>query len=183
MSTQTRKQGDVGRARDVIERTRPVVLVTRATGRLGGRVLGWLCARGRFEVRAMARRPDALAARRPATEDVEVVPGDLTDVNALRRAMAGCWAVTGYVHADDGNDACRQAFNLVDAAADAGVRRVVLGVIGGADSADAAVDVLMLETYARAARVEVSVLRFGAGGARAAAREMVDAVDMRTAAA
>ena len=183
MSTQTRRHGDGGGAREVIGRTRPVVLVTRATGGLGGRVVGRLCARGRFAVRAMCRRPAALVGRSADTEGVEVVPGDLSDVDALRRAMTGCWVATGYVHAEHGNAACRQAFNLVDAAAGAGVGRVVLGVIGGADSADAAVDVLMLETYARAAGVEVSVLRFGAGGVQAAAREMVDAVDMRTAAA
>ena len=60
--------------------------VTGATGFLGGRLTAKLLARG-DEVVALVRDP----ARAPA--GVEVVVGDLSDRNALRKTMKGCDAV------------------------------------------------------------------------------------------
>ncbi|WP_432882658.1 NAD(P)H-binding protein [Kribbella sp. CA-245084] len=60
------------------------VLVTGATGRVGRHVVAGLRAAG-VTVRALVRTPD-LAGFPP---DVELIHGDITDVDAVRRAAAG----------------------------------------------------------------------------------------------
>jgi len=64
----------------------PSVLVTGATGYIGGRLVTILEAAG-VRLRCLARQPAALASRvSPATE---VVAGDLLDPASLDRALAG----------------------------------------------------------------------------------------------
>jgi nucleoside-diphosphate-sugar epimerase len=70
------------------------VLVTGATGLLGSNVCAMLLARGRG-VRAIARRLDALDARSLRDAGVEVVSGDVQDLESLRKAAAG---VEGVIH-------------------------------------------------------------------------------------
>lgn len=111
-------------------------LVTGATGFVGWHVARLLIEKG-HRVRALVRKP-------PVPElDVEIVPGDLRDVESLRRAVAGC-GVVFHVAADyrlwarnpeelyqsnvDGT------VNLLTAARDAGLDRAVytstVGCIG-----------------------------------------------------
>jgi dihydroflavonol-4-reductase len=59
-------------------------LVTGATGFLGGHLVAALLERG-DQVRALVRTPAAAEGL-----GVEVVPGDITDADAVRRATAGC---------------------------------------------------------------------------------------------
>jgi len=121
------------------------ILVTGASGYIGGRLVGELVRAG-YAVRCLARTPaklDAAAWR----EDVEVVAGevegDLTD------AMAGVDAVYYLVHSiGEGPDwVAREragATNLAAHAAAAGVRRIVylggLGADGAGDDDDASGD-------------------------------------------
>ena len=69
-------------------RTRPLILLTGATGYVGGRLLRALEERGE-RVRCLARRPEAL----PTASRAEVVAGDVLDVDpvaaALRRRRHG----------------------------------------------------------------------------------------------
>ena len=134
---------------------RPVVLVTRATGRSGDSVRRRIRDRGRFDVRAMSRTPDSPAARALAAQGVEVVAGDLDDVEALRSAMAGCYGVFGYVHAAACGASWQRTLNLLDASADAGVGYVVVGVRGciERDGVSAAAEVARKEAYARSVGV------------------------------
>lgn len=60
------------------------ILVTGATGNVGGNVVEQLVDRG-ADVRALVRDP----AKAGFPAGVEVVPGDLLDVNSLRAAMSG----------------------------------------------------------------------------------------------
>src|SRR6202007_1068013 len=62
------------------------VLLTGATGYIGGRLLHRLEASGR-QVRCLSRRPAALATR--LGDRTEVVAGDVLDAASLRRAMDG----------------------------------------------------------------------------------------------
>jgi len=115
------------------------VLVTGATGYIGGRLVPNLLAAG-HEVRCAARTPAKLAGR-PWFDDVEVVEADLFDPDSLRAACDGVDAVHYLVHAMDGEGDFedrdrRAAANLRDAAAAAGVARIIyLGGLGSSDGA------------------------------------------------
>jgi uncharacterized protein YbjT (DUF2867 family) len=110
------------------------VLVTGATGYIGGRLVPALLARG-HEVRALARNPAKLDER-PWRDEVEVVRGDVFDPESLDRACDGVDAVYYLIHSMDGQDGFADrdrtaAANVRDAAARAGVRRLVyLGGLG-----------------------------------------------------
>ncbi len=110
------------------------VLVTGATGYIGGRLVPYLLAEG-HEVRCAVRSPDKLATR-TWRDKVEVVRVDLLDPSTLDGACEGVDAIHYLVHAMDGEgdfeSRDRQAAeNLRDAAAAAGVQRIVyLGGLG-----------------------------------------------------
>jgi uncharacterized protein YbjT (DUF2867 family) len=113
------------------------VLVTGATGYIGGRLVPALLARG-HEVRALARTPAKLDDR-PWRGEVEVVQGDVFDPDSLDRACEGIDAVHYLVHSMDGRHGFADrdrtaAANVRDAAARAGVQRLVyLGGLGNDD--------------------------------------------------
>ncbi|HVB99216.1 MAG TPA: NAD(P)H-binding protein [Candidatus Dormibacteraeota bacterium] len=102
----------------------PLILLTGATGYVGGRLLSALEAKGCL----LARRPEFLRSRvGPSTE---VVPGDLLDRNSLDGAMAGAAMAYYLVHsmASGGSFAeedRRAAANFAAAARQARVRRIV----------------------------------------------------------
>lgn len=108
------------------------VLVTGASGYVGGRLVPALLGHG-VKVRCLARTPAKLAAA-PWRSDAEVVLGDLG--RDLLPAMAGVDVAVYLVHSIGQGDgwATRErqhATNFADAAAAAGVRRIVyLGGLG-----------------------------------------------------
>lgn len=74
------------------------VLVTGATGYIGGRLIPRLVERG-YRVRCLAREPRKLSDRRWATiPNVEILRGDVGDPDALDAAMADCGAAYYLVH-------------------------------------------------------------------------------------
>ena len=102
-----------------------LVLLTGATGYLGGRLLHALRSRG-AELRCLARSPERLRRK----TDAEVVKGDLLDTVGLVEALANVHTAYYLVHsmasARDFEAADRTAArNFADAARDAGVRRIV----------------------------------------------------------
>jgi uncharacterized protein YbjT (DUF2867 family) len=110
------------------------VLVTGATGYIGGRLVPELLAAG-HRVRCLARTPAKLDAL-PWREQVEVVGGDAGDADSLTEAMAGCDAAYYLLHSmgADGDFAERDrtlAATFRDAAARAGLHQLVyLGGLG-----------------------------------------------------
>jgi dihydroflavonol-4-reductase len=104
--------------------------VTGGTGFIGSHVVQRLRDRG-DEVVVLARRPEKAAGL-----DAEVVQGDLSDGDAIRRGMEGCQAVF-HIAADYrvGMDPSKQdsmrnsniggTERVLDAAADAGVEKIV----------------------------------------------------------
>ncbi|MFZ2643747.1 MAG: SDR family oxidoreductase [Verrucomicrobiia bacterium] len=109
------------------------ILLTGATGYVGGRLLTLLVADG-WRVRCLARQPGHLSARVPA--GVEVVPGDLLDAASLSASMQGVEAAFYLVHSmgatgDFETQDRLAAENFAAAARAAGVRRIIyLGGLG-----------------------------------------------------
>ena len=134
------------------------VLVVGATGYIGSRLVPRLLDAG-HDVRVLARTPDRVAAH-PWAGWVEVVAGDAQDPADVSGACAGADAVVHLVHAMDGPgypDRDRAAAHaLADAAAAAGVRRVVY--LGGLQPGD---DVRRVSTHLRSRREVGDILLAG----------------------
>jgi uncharacterized protein YbjT (DUF2867 family) len=113
------------------------ILVTGATGYIGGRLVPALLAAG-HDVRCLARDPDKLS-QDPWRDRVEVVRGDVLDAESLSAAFDGCDVAYYLVHSMDGGGDFRErdrraAQTFRDAAAGAGVRRIIyLGGLGEGD--------------------------------------------------
>ena len=74
------------------------VLVTGATGYIGGRLVPRLLEAG-HRVRCLAREPRKLDGRPWASDPrVEVVTGDTSDIASLRRALEGCGPVIVFLN-------------------------------------------------------------------------------------
>ncbi|MDP3069404.1 MAG: SDR family oxidoreductase [Opitutaceae bacterium] len=112
---------------------RGLILLTGATGYIGGRLLPLLVEEG-WRVRCLARQPKHLAPRVP--EGVEVVQGDLLDADSLSAALQGVEAAYYLVHSmgaggDFEEQDRRAAENFARAARAAGVQRIIyLGGLG-----------------------------------------------------
>jgi len=114
------------------------VLVTGATGYVGGRLVPRLLAAG-HRVRALARSPVKLQGRPWAGHPgIELVPGDVLDYESLLQATQGCRAAYYLVHSltaagDFSEKDRRAAANMARAAAAAGLERIIyLGGLGRA---------------------------------------------------
>lgn len=109
------------------------ILLTGATGYVGGRLLPLLEERG-LRVRCMTRRPEALRER--VGPHSEVVPADARDEGALAAAMQGVDTAFYLIHsmgssADFEEEDRRAARTFAAAARRTGVRRLVyLGGLG-----------------------------------------------------
>ena len=104
-----------------------LVLLTGATGYVGGRLLPALEATGR-PLRCLARRPDALRGRMATTTDV--VTGDLLNPASLDAALTGIHTAYYLVHSMGAHGDYRQTDILAarafgGAARRAGVRRLI----------------------------------------------------------
>ena len=114
----------------------PLILVTGATGYVGGRLLTRLTAAG-HRVRCLARRPRNVTARRNLP--VEVVQGDVLDATSLAQALIGVDVAYYLVHSMGGPGGFEQrdrdgARNFAAAARAAGVGRIIyLGGLGADD--------------------------------------------------
>jgi uncharacterized protein YbjT (DUF2867 family) len=112
---------------------KPGILLTGATGYVGGRLLPLLVEDG-WRVRCLARQPANLLSRVPAS--VEVAQGDVLDAASLSVAMQGVEAAFYLIHSMDAiGDFEKQdrlaANNFAAAARAAGVQRIIyLGGLG-----------------------------------------------------
>lgn len=111
----------------------PVVLLTGASGYVGGRLIP-LLERQPVTLRCLARNPDKL---RPLVKaSTQVIQGDVLDPSSLDTALHGVHTAYYLVHLmTDSKDFVSEdrqaATNFADAAAKAGVRRIIyLGGLG-----------------------------------------------------
>ncbi len=112
------------------------LLLTGATGYVGGRLLRHLRERG-FDVRCLVRRPEYLRTR--VGNDVDLVQGDVLDKASLTNVLSGIGAAYYLVHSmgsrHDFEELDRTAAsNFGEAAREGGLSRIVyLGGLGEAD--------------------------------------------------
>lgn len=112
---------------------KPLILITGATGYVGGELLKALLAGG-YPVRCLARRPEVLRAK--GLSGVEVVAGDVLDAASVRSAMAGVDTAYYLVHSMASTGSFEEqdrtaAENFAAAAREARVRRIIyLGGLG-----------------------------------------------------
>ena len=112
------------------------ILLTGATGYVGGRLLRRLEADGR-QLRCMARSPSYLQGRVAPT--TEVVPGNVLDADSLDEPLAGIHTAYYLIHAMGTGEGFEEddrigATHFAEAARRAGVRRIIyLGGLGRDD--------------------------------------------------
>jgi uncharacterized protein YbjT (DUF2867 family) len=112
---------------------KPLILVTGATGYVGGQLLKALLAAG-HRVRCLARRPEALQAAE--TAGAEVVTGDVLDPASLRTALTGVHTAFYLIHSMGSagsfeEEDRRAARNFAGAARDLSLSRIIyLGGLG-----------------------------------------------------
>lgn len=116
--------------------TKPILLITGATGNQGGATLDELLSRPtRWQLRALVRDPTKPKATAFAARGVELHRGDLDDATSLRRALAGVYGVlsvqTPMGQGPAGEE--RQGKMLATLASEAGVRHFVQCSAGGVD--------------------------------------------------
>lgn len=113
--------------------TKKLILVTGASGYVGGRLLYALHNKG-IPVRCMARNPKFLEAR--VDKDVEIVQGDVLDTKSLKDAMRGVHTAFYLIHSMGTAKGFEKsdrigAQNFGKAARAAGVQRIIyLGGLG-----------------------------------------------------
>lgn len=116
------------------------ILVTGATGFVGGRLLHALTARG-LKVRSLVRSPEKLREGLLPEEEVEIVKGDLLEAETLDRVLEGIEVAYYMVHSMGGRTIGENkvfaerdrsaAGNFVQAADRAGLQRIIyLGGLG-----------------------------------------------------
>jgi len=144
------------------------VIVTGASGYIGGRLVPRLLDSG-YQVRCVARDPGKLDARSWLTRPgVEIVRGDVSDVDGIERAMTGCVAAYYLVHSmmavgrSYRDHDRRLAQGFAQAASRAGLRRIVyLGGLGetGANLSEHLASRREVEDALASTDVPVTVLR------------------------
>jgi uncharacterized protein YbjT (DUF2867 family) len=114
----------------------PLILLTGATGYVGGRLLQELEPRG-YSIRCLARRPEVLQSKLgPSTQ---VVKGDVLDLASLEPALRGVDVAYYLIHSMGSPGAFEEndriaARNFGEAAKQAGVKRIIyLGGLGQDD--------------------------------------------------
>ena len=110
--------------------SRKTILVFGATGAQGGSVARSLLLRGKFNVRAITRKPESTAAQALAELGAEIVQGDLEDPATLAAALEGAYGVYGVTNFwEHYEKEGPQGRNLVQAVASANVQHFVFSTL------------------------------------------------------
>ena len=110
--------------------TKPIILVTGATGAEGASVVKHLLNQGNFEVRALKRNPLSVPAKYLTAIGASVVEGNLNDPGSLKKAMAGCYGVYGFSdYRTDTDQEYDHGMNLLKAVSKSNIQHFVLSTL------------------------------------------------------
>ena len=106
---------------------KPSILLTGATGYVGGRLLGRLEEAG-YHIRCLVRKPEYLSQR--VSTDIELVKGDLLDPDSLKAALKDIDVAYYMVHFLTSAENFEKleieaAHNFANIARKAGVKRII----------------------------------------------------------
>jgi uncharacterized protein YbjT (DUF2867 family) len=107
------------------------ILVTGATGTQGGSVVDSLL-KDKHKIRALTRKPDSDSAKALKAKGVEVVKGDLSDIESIKAALKGvdgAFLVTQFWESFDADKEFQEAKQFIDAAKEAGVKHLVASLL------------------------------------------------------
>ena len=111
------------------------ILVSGATGRQGGAVIKHLL-KNNFAVKALSRTPDSIPAQCLISIGVNVVKGDMSDIQSLMDAMIGCagvFSIQNYFECG-GDKEIQYGKNMADAAIKSNISHFIYNSVSGADS-------------------------------------------------
>ncbi len=110
------------------------ILISGATGQQGGAVVRHLLDNG-FNIRALTRNTDQIAARDLAESGVELFQGDFMDRPSLDRALDGVYGAFSVQNAHGAGieGEIKQGKAFAEAVKDAGVKHFVYSSVGGAE--------------------------------------------------
>jgi uncharacterized protein YbjT (DUF2867 family) len=108
----------------------PIIVVVGSTGKQGGSVIDAILAQSPppFHIRGLTRNLESAAAKQLAARQVELVYGDLDQVDTLVAAFSGAqavFAVTNYWEHHSAEREIQQATNIAEAARQAKVAHIV----------------------------------------------------------
>ena len=111
-----------------------IVLISGATGQQGGALARSLAGKG-FKLRGLTRKPEGEAAKKLSGLGVELVQGDLDNVDSLKAALKGVWGVFGVQNTWEAGveKEEEQGIRLARLAREAGVAHYVYASVGSAD--------------------------------------------------
>lgn len=107
--------------------TKPIILVTGATGAQGGSVARTLLRENKFRVRILTRKAESQRARILERAGAEIAIGDLNDISSLYKSMEGVYGVFGVTNYwESPGREFEQGRNLIDAAHQSGIAHLVM---------------------------------------------------------
>lgn len=110
------------------------ILVTGATGRQGAAVVRHLL-KNKWPVKALSRTPDSVLSKKIKDMGVEVVKGDMSNIDSLKKAMEGCYGVYSVQNFFEygGIKEIEYGKNMADAAKVSGISHFIYNSVGGAE--------------------------------------------------
>jgi len=114
-------------------KTIKTIFVTGATGNQGGAVAESLLKNG-FKLKALTRNPASVRAQNLINRNVEVVKGDLSELNTFQNHLKDVDGIFSVQSFENGADMeIRQGINLADMAKEYGVDHFLYSSVAGAD--------------------------------------------------